>query len=53
MEKNKCEETCTCGCKEGKECTCEETCSCGCEDECTCDENCECGCKKDKDKKEQ
>ena len=31
----KCEETCTCGCQEGKECTCEETCTCG--------EDCSCG----------
>ena len=44
MEKDKktCDETCTCGCQEGKECTCEEeNCSCGCEEEdCHCNENC-------------
>lgn len=44
MEKDKktCDETCTCGCQEGKECTCEEeNCSCDCEEEdCHCDENC-------------
>ena len=42
MEENKCNcnETCTCGCQEGKPCTCEdEMCTCGCEEEkCTCDE---------------
>ena len=27
-----CEETCDCGCQEGKECTCEETCDCGCDE---------------------
>lgn len=39
-EKCKCDETCTCGCQEGKECTCE----CGCQEgkECTCEENCKC-----------
>ena len=29
-----CDEKCTCGCNEGKECTC------------NCDENCTCGCNK-------
>lgn len=29
-EKCKCDKTCTCGCKEGKECTCGENCTCGC-----------------------
>ncbi len=24
------EKKCTCGCKDGKECTCEENCTCGC-----------------------
>lgn len=47
-EKKLCDETCTCGCQEGKECTCNEkegTCTCGCEEgKCTCDENCTCGC---------
>lgn len=41
MEKDKktCDETCTCGCQEGIECTCEEeNCSCGCEEE-----DCHCG----------
>lgn len=35
-----CNDNCTCGCQEGKECTCE----CGCQDgkECTCEENCDC-----------
>ena len=31
MEKCKCDETCTCGCQEGKECTCEKECTCCCE----------------------
>lgn len=48
MEEKKmtCDETCTCGCQEGKECTCEETkCTCGCEEgNCSCDETCTCGC---------
>lgn len=43
--KNKCDETCDCGCNEGKECTCDETCDCGCtEGNCECDETCDCGC---------
>ena len=39
-KKCNCEETCTCGCQEGKECTC----NCGCQDgeKCTCGEHCEC-----------
>ena len=46
MEKEKkcnCDETCTCGCQEGKECTCDESCTCGCQDgkECTCGD-CKC-----------
>ncbi len=43
---SECDENCTCGCKEGKECTCEkDNCTCRCnENECTCDENCTCGC---------
>ena len=45
MKKKKCDETCTCGCQDGKECTCEdEKCSCGCGDNCECDETCTCGC---------
>lgn len=50
MEENKvCDETCTCGCQEGNECTCEDNkCTCGCEeDNCTCDDNCTCGCHDD------
>lgn len=41
MEKDKktCDETCTCGCQEGKECTCEEDCHC---DENCCDEKHSC-----------
>jgi len=53
MEKDKkCDENCTCGCHEGKECTCDDNCQCG--NECTCgcndnkeencDEECTCGC---------
>lgn len=42
---------CTCGCREGKECTCDEIkcncendCTCGCKEneECNCDEKCNC-----------
>lgn len=45
LNKNKkhcnCDEDCTCGCQEGKECTCDdEQCSCGCH----CDDDCDCGC---------
>lgn len=44
-KKCNCDETCTCGCQEGKECTCEdETCKCGCHEEKTC--TCTCGCEK-------
>ena len=50
-----CDETCTCGCQEGKECTCDENCTCGCQEgkECTCgcgcqdssaENSCSCGC---------
>lgn len=47
-----CDETCTCGCQEGNECTCEETkCTCGCEEgNCTCDESCTCGCQNNESK---
>lgn len=39
-----CDEDCTCGCQEGKECTCEdEHCNCGCHDH-ECDDTCDCGC---------
>ena len=41
-DKKTCDETCTCGCQGGKECTCEEECSCGCEEDCHCDENHSC-----------
>ncbi len=59
MSKELCDETCTCGCQEGKQCTCEHetTCECGCgcaegkectcgceEGQCECDETCTCGC---------
>ena len=46
MEKDKkcnCNEECTCGCQDGKECTCTD-------EKCTCKEdNCECGCQDEKD----
>ena len=48
MEKEKkcnCDEKCTCGCNEGKECTCtDEKCTCGCSEgkECTCGDDCDC-----------
>ncbi len=52
MEKEKkiYDETCTCGCQEGKSCTCNKgKCTCGCEDgNCTCDETCTCGCQSNK-----
>lgn len=53
MEKDKkCDENCTCGCHEGKECTCDDNCQCGSECTCgcndnkeeNCDEECTCGC---------
>ena len=52
MEKNICDEKCTCGCQEGKECTCEhEKCTCGCEENnCKCDEHCTCGCQENEEK---
>ena len=44
----KCDEECTCGCKDGEPCTCEKSeCECGCQDgePCTCEKSeCECGC---------
>ena len=47
--KNKCTcgDNCTCGCKEGKECTC-ENCNCT-EGKCTCGDDCNCGCKEGKE----
>lgn len=49
-KKCECEETCTCGCQEGQECTCED---CNCQNgECTCEE-CNCDDKKDKKKKKK
>lgn len=39
-QKCECDENCTCGCQEGKECTCH------------CDENCDCGCHENNKKKE-
>ena len=43
-EKCNCNETCKCGCQEGKDCTCtDENCNCGCEKEdCKCDQECTC-----------
>lgn len=45
LKKCNCDETCDCGCKEGKECTCEncncENCECENDKECTC-EDCKC-----------
>lgn len=49
-KEHKCDETCTCGCQEGKECTCNETCECECcnHEKCECDdcncEECDCDC---------
>ncbi len=45
VEKNcHCDESCDCGCNEGKVCTCESNCDCGCVsgEECTCND-CNCG----------
>ena len=63
MEENKCKcnETCDCGCQEGKECTCEDcNCKngedCTCNNECNCNDNCECDdckCDSKKDKKKK
>ena len=39
IEECNCTEDCTCGCKEGKECTCEGNCN----EECHCNDNCKCG----------
>ena len=51
-----CDENCTCGCQDGKECSCHgDKCDCGCQDkhikncgckdgeECTCGDDCNCG----------
>ena len=54
-KKCNCNDTCTCGCQEGKECTCEDVkCDCGCEEkkECNCKEEKK-GLFKDKGKKEK
>ncbi len=56
MKKCNCDESCTCGCQEGKECTCDESCTCGCQEgkECTCEEQtCECGKHKEKKNKKE
>ena len=60
-KKCNCNEDCTCGCQEGKECTCDdEKCTCECEKEekeCKCEEKCKCkeseesNCKEEKKKK--
>ena len=47
LDKNcQCDESCDCGCNEGKECTCDSDCSCDCtcNDECTCGCECDCDC---------
>ena len=54
-----CDQSCTCGCQEGKDCTCNhEHCDCGCHEhnncgcldgkECTCGDECTCGCHENK-----
>lgn len=56
-KKCNCEDTCTCGCNEGKECTCsDEKCNCDCKEEkkeCNCKEKDKKGIFKDKSKKEK